>query len=875
MPQTEPTIALAIDPSDEVAAAAEVGWAVEQLEAALAIHGIRARRVPSAAAAEAGGIVLIAGSRSAAAAAPLAAADRTTLEAPEALAIVATTEGGRPATLAAGADARGLVYAVLELADRVACAPDASSAIAALDQPESIVERPANRIRSALRTLASDVEDLGWFRDRDFWDRYLTELATQRFNRFELATGIGYDFAVRMRDSYLYLAYPFLIDVPGYEVRAAGVTAEERDANLAALRYAAMATKQRGLHFQLGLWAQVYEYEDSPDVNHPIEGLTRENHAPYCRDAVRALLRAVPEIDGVTLRVHGESGIPEGSYGFWETMLQGVADCGRTVEIDMHAKGIDDRMIELGLATGQPLVISPKFWAEHLGLPYHQADIRAVERPGKPTGEHAVLMAMSIGERRFTRYGYADLLREDRQYGVLFRIWPGTQRILLWGDPTFGRAYGQTFSFCGADGVEIFEPLSMAGRRGSGGLEGRQTYADPTLHPDGPNGSWEKYRYTYRLWGRLLYNPNADPTVWRRYLRRELGGAAAAAEAALASASRILPLVTTAHHPSAANNRYWPEVYASLPIVDGLPHHYADTAEPKRFGNVSALDPEVFSTAEEHVEEVLSGRSSGRYSPADVARWLDALASDAERHVAEAERLGEAESPALRRLVLDVQIQAALGRFWAGKLRAAVGYALHARTGDPDALTGAVAEYRRARDAYARAAELGAAYKSDLTFGPEPFLRGHWRDRLGAIDQDIEAMAAQIGRPTGVQAKGPSLEAILTRQRPEIELIHQPPTSFEPGARLDLEARVPDGIALRAARLHYRRVTQGERWRSVDLAPGGSPRGEIPGEYTDSPFPLQYFFELHRADGQVWRWPGIGRDLGGTPYRVVRARGAT
>src|SRR5207245_557563 len=162
------------------------------------------------------------------------------------------------------------------------------------------------------------------------------------------------------------------------------------------------------------------------------------------------------------------------------------------------------------LATGQPVVVSPKFWAEHMGLPYHQADIRAVERPGQPTGEHARLMALSIGARRFTRYGYADLLREDRRHAVLSRVWPGTQRLL-----------------------------------------------------------------------------------------RELGSAGEAAEAALASASRVLPLITSAHDPSAANNRYWPEIYANMPIVDGLPHHYTDTAEPRRFGNVSALDPEVFSTAEE------------------------------------------------------------------------------------------------------------------------------------------------------------------------------------------------------------------------------------------------------------------------------------
>src|SRR5581483_351703 len=305
-----PTVSIAVEHPDP---APPVRWALGRLEEALAGRGL-------AVGADGEATVVLRGAGIADGG--LTPDQRAILASPEALAIVPTQRDGRPATLVLGADTRGLVYAVLELADRVACAPDAAAAIEALRQPEPIVERPANRIRGVLRTLASDVEDLGWFRDRAFWERYLTELAADRFNRIELATGIGYDFAVRMRDSYLYLAYPFLIDVPGYQVHARGIDDAERDANLAALRFAAAETRRRGLHFQLGLWAQVYAFEDSPDVNHPIEGLTPASHATYCRDAVRALLRAVPEIDGLTLRVHGESGIPEGSYGFWETLFQ-------------------------------------------------------------------------------------------------------------------------------------------------------------------------------------------------------------------------------------------------------------------------------------------------------------------------------------------------------------------------------------------------------------------------------------------------------------------------------------------------------------------------------------------------------------------------
>ena len=47
-------------------------------------------------------------------------------------------------------------------------------------------------------------------------------------------------------------------------------------------------------------------------------------------------------------------------------------------------------------------------------------------------------MTLSEGARSFTRYGYADLLRDDRRYTVRHRVFPGTQRLLLSGDPACG-----------------------------------------------------------------------------------------------------------------------------------------------------------------------------------------------------------------------------------------------------------------------------------------------------------------------------------------------------------------------------------------------------------------------------------------------------
>src|SRR5258708_15514076 len=108
-------------------------------------------------------------------------------------------------------------------------------------------------------------------------------------------------------------------------------------------------------------------------------------------------------MSGITLRIHGESGVEEGSYDFWKAVFDGVATCGRKVEIDMHAKGMDETMLKLAVASGLPARVSPKYWAEHMGMPYHHADIPEIEQP-RAGGTATRLMKFSAGSRSSLRY---------------------------------------------------------------------------------------------------------------------------------------------------------------------------------------------------------------------------------------------------------------------------------------------------------------------------------------------------------------------------------------------------------------------------------------------------------------------------------------
>jgi hypothetical protein len=863
----ERSLAIVLDRA--FASSTPVSLAVHELRQALAGRGFALRQAQSTED-SAPFFIVAAGPNQPLAAAALGRASVQLPRKPESLAIVAAAFNGKPGVLATANDFRGLMYALRELADRVRHAPHPMQALQPL---RPLVEEPFTEVRSAGRLFVSDVEDRPWFENRAFWPPYLSMLAAQRFNRLHLALGIGYDSLEGVTDAYLLFAYPFLLSTPGYDVRAVSLDEAVRERNLELLQFISSQAVAHGLDFQLGIWTHGYRWPDSPHATYTIEGLTPQNHAAYCRDSLAALLRACPAISGVTLRTHAESGVREGSYAFWRTVFEGAAQCGRKVEIDLHTKGLDQALIDSALATGLPVRLSPKYWAEHVGLPYQQAAIRELEMPR----EHAHpegFSALSTGSRSFTRYGYADFLREDRPYSILYRVWPGTHRLLLSGDPAMTAAHARAFRFCGGNGAELFEPLSFKGRRGSGIPGGRCAYADDSL---APAEDWQKYEYTYRLWGRLLYDPQTDPESWRRYLRNRFHTQAPYVEAALGSASRILPLVTTTHMPSAANDTYVPELYTNQPIADESAHHpYGDTPSPKVFANVSPLDPQLFSGCSGWVEELISQKRTGRYSPIEVAHWLDDLASAATRHLALATRGDTEGSAQLRRVAIDVEIQAGLGRFFAAKLRSGVLYAFYARTGNRMALEQALQEYRRARTLWAQVAHgPGRVYVSDITIGPLPHQRGHWLDRLPAMDLDIEVMARQFAAAAPASASEPSALAALLAAHPRgvPGCRHVLPRHFIRSSALDVSLYVPGDLNLVAARLHYRHVDQAEDYQVVQLEPhAGEYRASIPGSYTASSYALQYFFELRLRTHGTQLYPGFDSQRTDQPYFVVAGR---
>ena len=881
-------VTIIIEADDLVASSAPVKWAAGELQKALSAHGVICQIASSPSQAEGSSFFVLAASASSSMARSWAkAADDG---GPETIRLAPGRLLGVPAIWVSGTDPRGFIYGLLELAERVKFSRDPALA---LHLREAVEERPANKVRSVARAFCSEVEDRAWYYDKRFWREYLDALVASRFNRFNFAFGFGYDFPIHVTGDYFQFPYPYLVDVPGYNVRVVRLAsdegkelpnpvplpAEERDRNLQMLRFISAETGVRGLEFQLGIWTHAYQWTDSPHAHHRIEGLTPQTHAAYCRDALAIILKDCPEIQGLTLRVHGESGIPEGSYDFWRTLFDAISGSGRKIEIDMHAKGVNQTMIDLAADTGMPVKLGAKYSAEHQSLGYNQADIRKLEIPRPGHIQNSKLYSVSGGARLFTRYGYADFFRQGVRYEVWYRLWPGTQRHLLSGDPEMTAAFGRTSHFCGAAGLELCEPLTFKGREGSGLPGGRCAYADASLNP---KADWEKFEYYYRVWGRRLYDPEADPESWRRYLRRDFGHGANSVETAVANASRVLPLVTSAHLPSASNHSFWPEIDTNMPIVLGSePSPYRDTPTPRCFGTVSPLDPQLFSPIVEYVADLLAGRPNPKYSPIEVAQWLEDFTASSTQALAEARAKATSHaSPEFRRMEEDVLIQNGLGRFFAGKLRSGVLFEIYQQTSDPEAGRLALDHYNKARAAWAAmAARANHVYRSNITYGDVPIRSGHWSDRLPAIDKDVAAMREKIQTSSGsarpAQSNAAAIRSATGRpNRPSVRCIHTPPSEFHPGAPLSLSLILPSAHDVPSSvYLLYRHVNQAERWLSVEMEHDHNGySASIPGNYTDSPFPLQYYFELRRGTDSAWLYPAFNSSLSNQPYYAISKR---
>jgi hypothetical protein len=198
---------------------------------------------------------------------------------------------------------------------------------------------------------------------------------------------------------------------------------------------------------------------NSPHANYLIEGLNptithRTVATRYC------IAQAVPAINGITLRIHGESGVAEGSYDFGKCFRgcrplqpprRNRSSCER------HRPADDRKRVVHGHARYRRAKILANTWA----LATCKARfVRWKCRHASRTKALARARLAPIPALRLWRF-----LTKTPHGGPPHLARHST--VIALGDPNWRRHY-RASSFCGSSGVERFEPLSFKGRKGSG-----------------------------------------------------------------------------------------------------------------------------------------------------------------------------------------------------------------------------------------------------------------------------------------------------------------------------------------------------------------------------------------------------------------------
>lgn len=672
-------------------------YALSRLAQALESRGCRVQRVEALPTPAGAAIAFVAA---------IAAAERESFT----IRPLAASDGLPPTVFLTGGDARGLMYALLEAARRIELAPTStlsnSSSFIDLFPPESA--HPERKLRSLTVFPHDATLEAEWYRSVDFWDWYFDLLALHRFNRFTLTYG--------HQTAYLAPPYPHFVAVPEHpEVTVPGLTPQARDENLALLQGIAHRATERGIDFALGVWSQhAHTFGKSM-----VDGLDHHNLASFCGHGIRRLVAAVPEITAVQLRVNSESGVhlDEGAR-FWRSIFDGVAAAAhssdRRITLDLRAKAITEDTIAAGLATGLPVVVNTKFWTEHHGLPYHAT-------------------LLQEGDRYVKRHSYGDQLRypggQPRAFDYLFQLWNlGTNRVLLWADPDWVRRFAGASTLGGSVGFEVCAPLSHKGFGQRGGAW--RIFKDRSL--DWYRWEQERYWPWYALFGRLGYSGDAAPDSWRREWAARVGvDAAPLVEQSLAAASRVLPLLTARHSPSASVFGYWPEK-----DMGGLLDLYLQ---------IPGSDVAMFASAQETVKADLNHGGEVRQTPREASEVLTAIAADAEASLDAALHaacpVDEQAARELRGLALDVRIQSQLARYHAAKGEAALHLAWFYETGNFDSLLAARGPATRALEEWQRLAALTeGVYQDNLIFGRSDDQDGHWKDNLVYAHRDVQRL---------------------------------------------------------------------------------------------------------------------------------------
>lgn len=780
------------------------------------------------------------------AAALLKAGNRTVPAVSQALTVWNTRWGKKQAAVIAGYDDKGIMYGLLDVAQRIGW----SDGRKPLKFIEDVVSEPYVRERGiAMYTMHRRYWESRFY-DEKFWAGYFDMMARDRLNMLEIL--FGYE-----NGGFMAPCYPYFFDVEGFpEVKMEDITPERQKHNVDAMHRLIAMAHERGIGVRLGVWDHIYRgevqaggnpaFEYDPDHSLPwqVTGIeTTGNLIPYTKAAFAKFLKTFPELDAILFKTNNESGLKteelhDFSVSFFETVAQTAPD----MQIDIHSKGLTDTLINTASSLGIKFRILPKFWMEQLGLPFSPTHVNREDQKNR-------------------RHGYADMLRYPQKYHMLWKLWNGgTNRTFLWGDPEYVRRFADATRLYNSSAYEVYEPMATK-------MESQFHDVKPfdLLKPQYQyyDQEYERYWYFFRVWGRVGYDPNTSADVWNKEFEKRLGAEAAPViQAALNEASWVLPRIVASCYP-----------YSFFPTTNAWP-------EKQRLGDLplyakaEGSDIQQFAGFDQEAQVLLGTFETGKTLPSTTSLWLQKLSESIDKKVAEAEKKIKAkDNKEFNSTIVDLKMLSRLALYHSRRVPAAVSYCLFLRTQDAAALDAAIAHEQNATEAWRElVAAAGDVYADNILIGHVP-LSGHWRDELVALEQGLEKLKQQRAgfKPTGTVTQAPLyIPAPAPDNSRYFNISHTPVTTSPVGKPVTVRISVNAPAGVKWVHLQYRAMNQYLDFTMLPMTATGEKNiyeATIPADKINTTYDLMYLIEVMDNNGRGFIYPDLNKE---TPYEIVR-----
>lgn len=550
--------------------------------------------------------------------------------------------------------------------------------------------------------------------------------------------------------------------------------------------------------------------------------------------------------------INDETGLKKGELESFATdFFRMIKETTPNINLYLHSKGLTDSMIQSAVNVGVNFFISPKYWMEQLGMPYHPTHINR--------------------ENQFDRrHGYSNLLKYPVEYKMHWRLWNGgTTRILLWGDPEFARRFAESTHLYNGNGFDVNEPLATKMEAQPHNAKPFELLKPPYRYYD---YEFERYWHFFQVFGRMGYNPGTTPEIWQKEFELRFGRKSGPLiESALHQASWILPRIVASCYP-----------YSCFPTTRGWP-------EKQRLGDLSdyalaeGSDIQQFASFDEEARMLIEGGETAKILPSSNSRWFEQTTNSINKLITEAENaVGKSVSREFISTITDLKILSALSLYHSRRIPAAVSYRLFVRTQDVSALDEAIAYERNAIDAWRQIVDAaGDVYADDLMMGVRKAefmnmsheLSGHWKDELVHLENGLANLEQKrLGFKTSGEVKpAPKFKVASDSDYSTVfEFVHNRIINAPVNKPVKVSVMVKAPAGIKWVRLRCRSVNQEQDYQTLPmLLTEGKDLYEVmvPAENINPKWDFMYFIEAMDNNGNGRIYPDLKYE---TPYIIVK-----